>query len=53
MASLNRLSALLSPHPYDLVPVTPAVEFDSLVTRFNCVAGMDVTDERDDLRQIG
>jgi restriction system protein len=39
---LRRLNALVSPHPYDLEPVQPTVDFESLLTRFKFVAGMDV-----------
>jgi restriction system protein len=49
---LRRLNALVSPHPYDLEPVQPTVDFDSLLTRFKFVAGMDVVaglDSRPDL----
>ena len=42
VACLKRLNALVSPHPYDLEPVQPTVDFDSLLTRFKFVAGMDV-----------
>ncbi len=41
VASLNRLNALLSAHPYDLEPVQPTVDFDSLSTQFTLVAGVD------------
>ena len=30
VACLGRLNVVSSPHPYDLVPVQPAVDFDSL-----------------------
>jgi restriction system protein len=40
--SLNHLNALLSPHPCDLEPVRPAVDFDSLSARGAVVAGIDV-----------
>jgi restriction system protein len=52
VACLKRLNALVSPHPYDLEPVQPTVDFDSLLTRFKFVAGMDVVaglDSRPDL----
>lgn len=52
VACLKRLNALVSPHPYDLEPVKPTVDFDSLLTRFKFVAGMDVIaglDSRPDL----
>ncbi len=51
-ACLKRLNALVSPHPYDLEPVQPTVDFDSLLTRFKFVAGIDVIaglDSRPDL----
>lgn len=52
VACLHRLNALVSPHPYDLEPVQPTVDFDSLLARFKFVAGMDVVaglDSRPDL----
>ena len=52
VACLRRLNALVSPHPYDLEPVQPTVDFDSLLTQFKFVAGMDVIaglDSRPDL----
>jgi len=52
VACLKRLNALVSPHPYDLEPVQPTVDFDSLLTHFKFVAGMDVVaglDSRPDL----
>jgi restriction system protein len=52
VACLKRLNALVSPHPYDLEPVQPTVAFDSLLTQFKFVAGMDVIaglDSRPDL----
>ena len=51
-ACLKRLNALVSPHPYDLEPVQPTMDFDSLLTRFKFIAGMDVVaglDSRPDL----
>ncbi len=42
VACLRRLNALFSPHPYDLEPVKPTVDFDSLLTQFKFVAGVDV-----------
>ena len=39
VACLNRLGALVSPHPCDLEPVQPTVDFEYLLTRFRCVAG--------------
>ncbi len=52
VACLKRLNALVSPHPYDLEPVQPTMDFDSLLTRFKFIAGMDVVaglDSRPDL----
>jgi restriction system protein len=52
VACLKRLNALVSPHPYDLEPVQPTMDFDSLLTRFKFIAGMDVVaglDGRPDL----
>jgi restriction system protein len=51
-ACLKRLNALFSPHPYDLEPVQPTMDFDSLLTQFKFVAGVDVIaglDSRPDL----
>ncbi len=48
----DELTALVSPHPYDLEPVRPLVNFDSLLARFKFVAGADVIaglDSRPDL----
>ena len=52
VACLGRLNALFSPHPYDLEPVRPAVDFDSVAAQFGFVAGMDALaglDRRRDL----
>jgi restriction system protein len=48
----GELTALVSPNPYDLVPVQPLVSFDSLLAQFKFVAGADVIvglDSRPDL----
>ena len=48
----GELIALFSPHPYDLEPVRPLVNFDSLLAQFKFVAGADVIaglDSRPDL----
>jgi restriction system protein len=48
----GELIALVSPHPYDLEPVRPLVNFDSLLAHFKFVAGADVIaglDSRPDL----
>jgi restriction system protein len=48
----GELTALVSPHPYDLEPVRPLVNFDSLLVHFKFVAGADVIaglDSRPDL----
>ena len=52
VACLKRLNALLSPHPYDLEPVKPTVNFDSLLTRFTFVAGMDALAGLDGRRDL-
>jgi restriction system protein len=49
------LAALVSPHPYDLEPVRPMVNFDSLLAQFKFVAGADVIavlDSRPDLLAV-
>lgn len=48
----DQLTALISPNPYDLVPVRPLVNFESLLAQFKFVAGADVIiglDSRPDL----
>jgi restriction system protein len=48
----GELTALVSPNPYDLEPVRPLVNFDSLLAQFKFVAGADVIvglDSRPDL----
>jgi restriction system protein len=48
----SELTALVSPHPYDLEPVRPLVDFNSLLAHFKFVAGTDVIaglDSRPDL----
>jgi restriction system protein len=52
VACLKRLNALVSPHPYDLEPVQPTVDFDSLLTQFKFVAGMDVIAGLDSRRDL-
>ena len=52
VACLKRLNALVSPHPYDLEPVKPTVDFDSLLTQFKFVAGMDVIAGLDSRRDL-
>lgn len=37
VACLKRLNALVSPHPYDLEPVQPTMDFDSLLARFKWI----------------
>jgi restriction system protein len=51
VASLTRLNALLSPHPCDLEPVKPTVDFDFL-SQFKFVAGMDVIAGLDSRRDL-
>jgi restriction system protein len=52
VACLGRLDALISPHPYDLEPVKPAVDFDSLLTQCTFVAGMDALAGLDSRRDL-
>jgi restriction system protein len=50
---LRRLNAIVSPHPYDLEPVQPVVQFD--LAKFKLVEGMDVAaglDSRPDLLEM-
>jgi restriction system protein len=49
---LSKLNALISHHPYDLEPVRPVVDFESLLAQYKFVAGMDAVaglDSRPDL----
>lgn len=50
---LRHLNALVSPHPYDLEPITPIVDFD--LTKYSFVEGLDAVsslDSRPDLMQM-
>jgi restriction system protein len=50
---LRHLNALVSPHPYELEPITPILDFD--LTKYNFVDGMDAVstlDSRPDLMQM-
>jgi restriction system protein len=50
---LRHLRALVSPHPYELEPITPILDFD--LTKFSFVEGMDAVatlDSRPDLMQM-
>jgi restriction system protein len=38
---LRHLNALVSPHPYDLEPVTPIVDFEALLKQYRFVEGID------------
>jgi restriction system protein len=52
VACLRRLNALVSNHPYDLEAVRPVVDFDTLLTQYKFVEGMDAVaglDSRPDL----
>jgi restriction system protein len=52
-ACLRHLNALVSPHPFDLEPVRPVVEFD--LSKYRLVEGMDAIaglDSRRDLLQM-
>jgi len=49
---LRHLNALVSPHPYDLEPVTPIVDFEALLKQYKFVEGIDALatlDSRQDL----
>jgi restriction system protein len=49
---LRHLNALVSPHPYDLEPVTPIVDFEALLEQYKFVEGIDAVaalDSRQDL----
>ena len=50
--SLNRLNALLSPHPCDLEPVQPAVDFETLSARTGFVAGIGASAGPDSRRDL-
>ncbi|MFI6599672.1 restriction endonuclease [Nonomuraea sp. NPDC050536] len=55
VACLKRLNALVSPHPYDLEPVRPVVDFEALLSQYKFVDGMDAVaglDSRRDLLQM-
>lgn len=48
----NKLKALMSPHPYDLDAVRPVVDFETLLSQYKFVEGMDAVaglDSRPDL----
>lgn len=50
---LRHLNALVSPHPYELEPITPILDFD--LTKFSFVEGMDAVsalDSRPDLMKM-
>ncbi|MEV0403017.1 restriction endonuclease [Actinoallomurus sp. NPDC050550] len=52
VACLKKLNALVSPHPYDLEPVRPVVDFEALLSQYKFVEGMDAVaglDARSDL----
>jgi len=52
VACLRKLNALVSNHPYDLEAVRPVVDFDTLLTQYKFVEGMDAVaglDSRPDL----
>jgi restriction system protein len=52
VACLRRLNALVSNHPYDLEAVRPVVDFETLLTQYKFVEGMDAVaglDSRPDL----
>lgn len=52
VACLRKFNALVSHHPYDLEPVRPVVDFESLLTQYKFIEGMDAVaglDSRPDL----
>ena len=52
VACLHKLNALVSLHPYDLEAVRPVVDFETLLTQYKFVEGMDAVaglDSRPDL----
>lgn len=52
VACLHKLNALVSPHPYDLEAVRPVVDFETLLSQYKFVEGMDAVaglDSRPDL----
>jgi restriction system protein len=52
VACLRKLNALVSPHPYDLEAVRPVVDFETLLSQYKFVEGMDAVadlDSRPDL----
>jgi restriction system protein len=52
VACLHRLNALVSEHPYDLEAVRPVVDFETLLTQYKFIEGMDAVaglDSRPDL----
>jgi restriction system protein len=55
VACLHKLNALVSNHPYDLEPVRPVVDFESLLAQYKFVEGMDAVaglDSRHDLLEM-
>lgn len=52
VACLHKLNALVSPHPFDLEAVRPVVDFETLLSRYKFVEGIDAIaglDSRPDL----
>jgi restriction system protein len=55
VACLHKLNALVSNHPYDLEAVRPVVDFETLLTQYKFVEGMDAVaglDSRPDLLEM-
>ena len=55
VACLRKLNALVSNHPYDLEAVRPVVDFETLLTQYKFVEGMDAVaglDSRPDLLEM-
>jgi len=55
VACLHKLNALVSPHPYDLEAVRPVVDFETMLSQYKFVEGMDAVaglDSRPDLLEM-
>jgi restriction system protein len=48
----NKLTALISPHPYDLEAVVPVVDFEMLLSQYKFVDGMDAIAGLDSRRDL-
>jgi restriction system protein len=52
VACLHKLNALVSPHPYDLEAVRPVVDFETLLSQYKFVEGMDAVAGLDSRRDL-